>query len=211
MKSKKIIGIVRGLIIIIGIVVTCILGLNFDLIYSNHKDIEISIGQEFENQDIYEIVKEEVGNQRIEIQKVELYEDVVSISIKDITDEQLANLNKKINEKYGIENTVESITITEVPNLRGKDLIKPYILPIVVSLVIIVIYLLIYNKIMKNEEVIKYTLKAVATIIEIQLLYLSILAISRLPINRLTVPFAIAIYVITTIIIVIEAQNKYNK
>lgn len=208
MKNKTIIGIIFALIIMAGIVITFIWGLNFDLIYSNHKEIDIYIGQEFENQDIYEIVKDTIGDQRIIVQKVELYEDMVSISIKDITDEQLENLNTKINEKYGIENTVESIEVTDVPNVRGRDLVKPYILPITISLAIIIVYLFVYNKVMKTEKAIRETLKVIGTIIGVQLLYLAVLAITRLTINRLTIPFAMALYIITTIVILAKAQKN---
>lgn len=211
MKNKTIIGIIFALIIAIGIVITCIWGLNFDLIYSNHKQIDIYIGQEFENQDIYEIVKETVGNKRIMVQKVELYEDMVSISLKDITDEQLAKLNTKINEKYGIENKIEDITIVSIPNVRGRDLVKPYILPTIISLAIIIVYILIYNAITKKENTIKGVAKAVGTIIGVQLLYLALLAITRLPVNRLTIPVAIVLYVVTTITILAKLQKEYIK
>ncbi len=210
MKNKIIIGIIFALIII-GIVITCILGLNFDLIYSNHKEVDIYIGQEFENQDIYNITKEVVGTQKIIIQKVELYEDMVAISLKDITDEQLANLNTKINEKYGIENKVEDIVVTSTPNVRGRDLVKPYILPAIISLAISIVYLLVYNAIIKKENTIKETLKAVGVIIGVQLLYLSVLAITRLPVNRLTIANGIVLYVVTTIVILSKMQKEYSK
>lgn len=208
MKNKTIIGIIFALIIIAGIVITCIWGLNFDLIYSNHKQIDIYIGQEFENKDIYKIVKETVGSKKIIVQKVELYEDMVSISLKDITEEQLTNINSKINEKYGIENKAENITINNIPNARGRDLVKPYILPTIISLVIIITYLIIYNIITKKENNIKETIKAVGTIIGVQLLYLALLAITRLPINRITIPFSIVLYIITTIGIFVKLEKE---
>lgn len=215
MKKKTIIEIILALIILAGIIITCVWGLNFDLIYSNHKEIDIYIGQEFENQDIYEIVKEVVGNQRINVQKVELYEDMVSISVKDITEEQLTNINTKINEKYGIENTVEEMVITSASNVRGRDLVKPYILPVVISLVFIAIYFIIYNAIYSRAgrkiNIIKESTKSIGIIILVQLLYLSILAITRLTINRLTIPFAIVLYIVTTIGILANSEKKYRK
>ena len=77
MKNKKIVGAILTLIILAGIIITSIWGLNFSLNYSNHKVIDIYIGQEFENKDIYQIAKEVLGDVKIEIQKVELYEDIV--------------------------------------------------------------------------------------------------------------------------------------
>lgn len=212
MKNKTIIGIILAIIILAGIITTCTLGLNFDLKYANHKEIDIYIGKEFENKDIYNIAKEVVEQEKIIVQKVELYEDMVSISIKDITDEQVTNINTKINEKYGLENKVEDIIITSVSNVRGRELIKPYILPITISFVLIITYIAVYATIYSHKEIkiniVKTLLEAIGAIIITQLLYLSLLAITRLPINILTIPFAIVIYVITTIVIILNIQKK---
>lgn len=215
MKNKIIIEIILTLIVLAGIIVTCVWGLNFGLNYSNHKEVDIYIGQEFENQDIYTIAKEVLENKKIEVQKVELYEDMVSIIVNDITDEQLESLNTKINEKYGIENKVESIVVTDVPNVRGRDLVKPYIVPVAISLGLIIIYLIIYNvicsKMGRKVNAIKTTIKAIVSIIGVQLLYLSVLAITRLEVNALTIPIAIVLYVIITIAIFVKLEKENGK
>lgn len=215
MKNKKIIKIILAVIVLAGIIITCIWGLNYGLNYSNHKEIDIYIGQEFENKDIYTIAREVLENKKIIVQKVELYEDMVSIKVKDITDEQLENLNTKINEKYGIENKVEDIQLTNVPNVKGTDLVKPYILPVVISFIIIIIYFVIYNAIYahmgRKVNIVKAVSKAIASIILVQLIYLSVLAITRLEVNRLTIPVSIVLYVITTIAIIIKLEKKYIK
>lgn len=215
MKKIKRIPILFTIIIIVGIIITCIWGLNFSMPYSNHKEIDIAIGQEFENQDIYEIVKQVVGNQKISVQKVELYEDMVSISIKDITEEQLANLNTKINEKYGTQNKVEDILITVTPNVKGRDLIKPYIMPVAISFLIILCYIIIYviikNHTGKNISMIKAIVGTIELVLEFQLLYLALLAITRLPINTLTIPFGIIIYILTTIGAMVYLGKKKEK
>lgn len=215
MKNKTIIKIILALIILAGIIITCVYGLNFGLNYGKHKEVDIYIGQEFENQDIYEKVKEVLENQKIAVQKVELYEDMVAISAKDITEEQLSELNTKINEKYGIENKIEEIVVTEVSNIRGRDLVKPYILPVSISFAIIIIYIIIYNLIYahmgRKVNTIRTLAKAITSIIVVQLLYLSILAITRLEINRLTIPISIVLYIITTIGIILKLEKKYSK
>lgn len=214
MKNKIIIGILF-IIIVVGVVITSICGLNFDLIYSDHKEIDIYIGKEFNNQDIYQIVQEVIGKQRTSIQKVELYEDMVSIKIKDITDEQIQNINTKINEKYEIENKVEDIVVTSVPKVKEIDLVKPYILPLIISFVIFIIDIVIYNSIYAHKgrkvNTLKETSKAAIIIIGVQLLYLSIIAITRLPVNHFTMPISIAIYIISTIVILICLERKYAK
>lgn len=152
MKNKITISIVLAIVLILGIILTSIYRLNSDLLYTEHKQIDISIGKEFENKDILNLVKEVTGNRKAVVQKLEIYEDMAAISIKEISDEELENLNTKINEKYEIENTVDNLQITEMPSVSFADYIRPYIKPIVIACIIIAIYVGIYILIKKRNE-----------------------------------------------------------
>ena len=153
MKNKTIrTSIIIASILIIGIVITTIYRTNFDIMYMAHKQIHISIGKEFEKSDIENIVKEVVGNQKVKVQKFGDYQDNVAISLKTISDEELENLNTKINEKYEVENTIESITTTEIPKTSVIDYIKMYVKPLISACVIIAIYGIIYYAINKGKK-----------------------------------------------------------
>lgn len=214
MKKKNLIGILLGIIIIIGIILTATMGLNLDLMYSSHKSIDINLQKQFENEDVYKIAKEVFENQKIKVQKVELYEDMVSIIVKDATDEQLENLNTKLNEKYELENTKDDMVITNVPSVEISDLVKPYILPVSISFVVIIVYLVIYmainNRVNRKLSILKETSKAILTIIGIELLYLSVFAITRLEVNYTTLPIGIIIYAFTTILILMNLEKQYK-
>lgn len=214
MKKKNLIGILLGIIIIIGIILTATMGLNLDLMYSSHKSIDINLQKQFENEDVYKIAKEVFENQKVKVQKVELYEDMVSIIVKDATDEQLENLNTKLNEKYELENTKDDMVITNVPSVEISDLVKPYILPVSISFVIIIIYLVIYmainNRVNRKLSILKEISKAILTIIGIELLYLSVFAITRFEINYITLPIGIIIYAFTTILILMNLEKQYK-
>lgn len=209
MKNKKILYIILACIIVIGAVIIGFKGLNFGLKYEPNKQIEIYIGKEFDNNDIKQMVREVIGNEQVIIQKVELYDEMVSITVKEISDEQIEELNKKVNEKYEIDNKVsEDLIITENANLRGRDLVKPFIFPIALSLIIILVYATIrFRKI----DIFEVLLKIFGINIFAQLLYISILAITRLPVNILTVPTAIAIYTVVTLVIFNEFETKERK
>lgn len=214
MKKKNLIEILLGIIIIIGIILTATIGLNLDLMYSNHKSIDINLQKQFENEDVYKIAKEVFENEKVKVQKVELYEDMVSIIVKDATDEQLENLNTKLNEKYELENKKDDMVITEVPSVQISDLVKPYILPVSISFVIIIVYLVIYmainNKGNRKLSILKEISKAILTIIGIELLYLSVFAITRLSVNYTTLPIGIIIYAFTTILILMNLEKQYK-
>lgn len=214
MKKKNLIGILLGIIIIIGIILTATIGLNLDLMYSSHKSIDINLQKQFENEDVYKITKEVFENQKVKVQKVELYEDMVSIIVKDATDEQLENLNTKLNEKYELENKKDDMVITNVPSVEISDLVKPYILPVSISFVVIIVYLVIYmainNRVNRKLSILKETSKAILTIIGIELLYLSVFAITRLEVNYTTLPIEIIIYAFTTILILMNLEKQYK-
>lgn len=207
--NKKILYIVLACIIIIGAVIIGVKGLNFGLKYEPNKQIEVYIGKEFDNNEIKRIVREVIGNKEVIVQKVEVYEEMVSITVKEITDAQIEELNNKINEKYSIENKVEEdLIITENANLRGRDLVIPFIFPIALSLIIILVYAAIrFRKI----NIFEILVNLFGINILAQLLYISILAITRLPVNSLTVPTAIVIYTIVTFVIFNDFETKARK
>lgn len=209
MEKKKIGYIVLACIIIIGIIVIAFAGFNVSLKYSPNKQVSIYIGKEFESNEIKSIVKDVVGNKQVIVQKVELYREIASITVEDITDEQIEQLNTKINEKYGIENTVkDDIRVTQNSNLRIRDMVKPLIMPVALSLVIIIIYAGIrYRKINILEvlgKIIGMNVLAIAV-------FVSVIAITRIPVNALTIPMCLAIYVVVTLVVFNELEEKTQR
>ena len=194
--KNKILIIILILVIIAGIIVTANIGLNFDLRYEKTQKIELNLEKEFEISDIKSITDEILQNQKVIIQKVELYKDTVCIIAKEITEEQRNSIVEKVNEKYGTELVAESTEILTIPHTRGRDIIKPYIAPFIIATVIIIIYMAIkYYKL----NPLKVILKTIVICILTQLVLLSIMAITRIPIGRLTIPLVLIVYMLTLI------------
>ena len=194
MKTKnKVLILVGIIIIIIGIVITVTKGFNFDLRYEGGKRIELNLQKTFESSDIKQIAKEVIG-QDVVIQKVEIYEDAVSILSKDITEDQKNQIKTKINEKYGTEINAENTEIITVPHTHLRDLAQPYIIPFVIATVVILIYIGIrYYKL----NIIKTIAKTIGIVIIWQVILYSIMAITRIPIGRLTIPLTLTIYMLS--------------
>ena len=209
MKKENIKYIVLACIAVVALIIILAVGLNVDLKYRANKQVEVYIGKEFNEYDVKEIAKEVFGNQEILVQKVEAYGEIAAIIVNDITDEQKEELNTKINEKYGVDNTVEkSIVVTENAKLRIGSLVRPYILPIAVSLIIILVYAAIrFRKI----EILEVLGNIFGFNIASELLFLSILAIFRLPVNTLTLPTAIIIYVLVTLAVFNNFETREEK
>ena len=209
MKNKIIYGIILA-IIIIGAIVIATIGLKADLTYSKNVRIDIYVGKTFENNDIKQIVKEVFGKGRVIVQKVELYEDMASVLIEeknaDNIDEKVETLNTKINEKYGVENKAEeAIQVTHQPKVRLYSILSPYLIPI--ATVIILVYVVIrYRKIGALKTLALYAI----TILASEALYLSILAICRIPINCLVIPIGLLIYILAITALSIMQEKKYN-
>ena len=196
MRKKIIYGILIC-IIIAGAVIIGVKGLEVDIAYSKNVRIDVYLGKTFENEDMKQIAQEVFGDNRILIQKVEYYEDMASITIKqenaENMDEKLEELNTKINEKYDLENSVEDIQVTYQPKIKLSSILAPYIVPLMISSIIILIYIIVrYRKIGIIKTVAFYAL----VIFAVEALFLSILAIARIPVNRLVMPIGLSLYVI---------------
>lgn len=194
-KSKIIIAII-AVIIIAGIAITATIGLNFDLRYQESKSIQLYLEKDFNISDIKQITDEVMPGEKVIIQKVEVFEDTVNIIAKDITDEQKQSLIDKVNEKYGTELSVDNVEVESIPNTRGRDIIKPYIVPFLIATLIILVYIAFrYSKI----GVIKTVAETVIISILVQVILLSIMAITRIPIGVITIPLVITVYLLTLV------------
>ena len=211
-KKTKIIITIIAIIILIGIAITCTIGLNFDLRYRDSKRMELYLEQDFNISDIKQMTDEVMKDKKVIIQKVEVYEDTVSITAEDITDEEKQSLIDKVNEKYGTTLSAESTQIENIPNTRGRDIVKPYVVPFGIATLIILVYMAIrYRKL----GVIKTLLKTIVIAIVAEMVLLSIMAITRIPIGLITIPLVITVYLLTLIGLTTyfekELTNKNNK
>lgn len=191
---KKIIKILLICLIMAGTIVIATVGLNVGLKYSANTQININIGKEFKINDIKNITNEVFKNKRVIIQQVELYRDMVQITVEEVSEEQLNDLNTKINEKYEIENDISDLEVIENTNIRLRDIIKPYILPIIiVSIFVILVSMIIYRK--SGIWMVLYI--TVKNMVVPQAILFSVYAVARLPINRLTPIIALIVYIIS--------------
>lgn len=195
-KKTKILSIIIAIIIIAGIIVIAIKGFNFDLKYEKSQKVELYLEQEFNISDIKTITDEVMPGKQVIIQKVEVFEDSVSIIASEITDEEKTNLITKINEKYGTELTADSTEIENIPHTRARDIIKPYVWPFAIATIIILVYMAVrYHKLGS----VKIIAKTIGINLVAQATLISIIAITRIPFGRLTIPMVLAMYLLTMV------------
>ena len=207
---KKIIYAILICIIIAGIVIIATVGLNADIIYSKNVELEVYIDKGFEKKDIEEIAKQVFPNEKLIVQEVGYFQDIVGITLEDTrTDEELntkiEELNTKINEKYEIENAAEDITVTHNPKVKLSSLIMPYAVTLGISMVIILVYVCIrYKKLGIIKTLVTYVLSIGAS----EMLLLSIIAITRFPINRIVIPIGLLLLVVVITILGFINEKK---
>lgn len=207
--NKKIIYGILALIVLVGAVLVVTIGLRLDMKNDANTKIYVYIGKEFDNNDIEQIAKETFETDTAIVQKVEIYNEMALITIKEQNtekiNEKIESLNSKINEKYGLENKTEDIVIKNETKINMYSVIKPYILPMLISLIVILVYSsIIYRKLGILKNIIIYVL----TVIGSQLLYASILVITRLPFNMFIIPIGLIIYAITIVVVTIIKQKQ---
>ena len=202
---KKIVQVLLICLIIAGIIVISTAGFNVGLKYSEHIEISINVGSQFNVADIKAITKEVFGNTNVLVQQVELYKDMVQITVKEATEEQISSLNDKINEKYEIENQLTDIKIIHISNVRLRSIVKPYILPIsIVSIITIVFAMIVFRKL----GALKVAYEVATSIVAPQAILASLYAVTRIPINRLTSIIAIIIFIISIILPMVKMNKE---
>ena len=209
---KKIVLILLICLIFAGTVIVCFKGFNVGLPYKSNINISVYVGKKIEDKDMQEITKEVFKGKQAIVQKVELFEDMISITTEEMSAEELnekkTELINKLNEKYEKEIKDEEIEIVHNPKVKLSSLIKRYILPFGISTIAIVIYQMIR---FKKLGATKTLLTTIIVLMLIGLTYASLIAITRIPINKFIIPIGMEIYVITIIVLNMKYEKKLEE
>ena len=189
--KKKVLCIIFVIICIIDIAITASKGLNVGLYYGEGYDITFSESN-INLKEIKSIAKDVFGNKFV-VQKVEFFNDSCMIKVKSVNDDQINNLCTKLNEKYSSELKSSDIKVEHVSNVRVRNIIEPYIIPTILSL--------------------SQMFGLVKSLIIADVLIYSVYAIGRLPVNVLTMPISITIYVLVVLgyTVYSEKQKESSK
>lgn len=200
-KKSKILIIVLIIIFIIAIVLTGIRGLNVDLNYAEGVSIIFDLDQQFNTDDVKSIAREVWQDGQIIVQKVEVYNESVLIKVSSVNEEQIESLVTKINEKYSLELTSADIAVQYNSNVQIRDIISPYVVPLIIATALIVVYYSIRFRGVK--EIVELLVKLIFA----KGIVYSIYAITRLPIDVLTMPIVMIVYAGVTIYVTVKNEK----
>ena len=203
-KNKKIIAIaVLALVILIGIVVVNIWGFHKELRFEQSQSIDVYIEQEVDKDKIKDIADEVLGMNNM-VQTIEIYQDMITIRARSISEEQKNSIIIKLKENYEFKQTAEETTINTIPATRIRDMYKKYILPFAISEVIVLVYMIIrYYK----KGILKVAARAVGIPVVAELVLLSWMAIVRISIGRFTPILVILVYILAIMCVVKECEE----
>ena len=204
-RNIKIIVIaIEALVILAGIVIINIMGFNKELRFSQSERIDVYIENEADKAKVKSIVNEVLGNQNNMVQTVEIYQDMVTIRAKEITDDQKNDIVNKLKENYEFEQTAEDTEIKTVPATKIVDMYKKYIVPFVVSGVLVLIYMAIrYYK----KGIWKVLARTICMPVLAELFLLAVIAIARIPLGRFTPVLVIGMYIASVMGVVAENEK----
>lgn len=204
-RNIKIIVIaIEALVILAGIVIINIMGFNKELRFSQSERIDVYIENEADKAKVKSIVNEVLGDQNNMVQTVEIYQDMVTIRAKEITEDQKNDIVSKLKENYEFKQTAEETTIKTVPATRIVDMYKKYIVPFVVSGALVLIYMAIrYYK----KGIWKVLARTICMPVLAELFLLAVIAIVRIPLGRFTPVLVIAMYIASITGVVIENEK----
>lgn len=205
-ENKKILIIAILIIIVAGIIFLAVKGFNKGIIYDSATRIECYIPSGYEKADIENITNETFSNKNVTVQDIEKLNQMVSIKIKDYSEEELENFKTKISEKYGIDKDKLEIYEIKIPTTRISTIVKPYVLPVSIVTVLSLVYIALRN--IKSKEAVKKVIKVALTLVLVAGIYFSILVIAQIPINEYTMPIALMLYVLTLLIELIKLNKE---
>lgn len=204
MKKNRLVYVIIAIIIVAGVINTYLNKFTFSLAYDSSVRMDVYIGKDYDTEEVRNLVKETVGTNDVIIQKVETFNDMVAITARELSEEQKKDIIDKINEKYETEITLDEVSVTNIPHYDGTDLLNRYVLPMVISAIVILIYIAIrYNKL----GIVKMPIRTILWSIIVELLYVSIISLARIPVSFYTIPLGIVI----EIIVLIALVNVFEK
>lgn len=196
LKNKKLLVLLAVILVIImvGVIVLGVKGMNYSLLYGANTQIEMYLENDFELEDIKAIAKETFGKNNIRLLDESKHD--ILITVKSASEEQQNNLISKVNEKYGLELSTQDLIVVNNGEMKLTDLISRYVFPVIIASLVILAYFIIRYRKLKLEKVVLYTL---ITIIGLQFALLIIYAITRIPVNSFTMPISMLIFILSVL------------
>ena len=200
------VAIVFSLLVIIGgITYGLLTGYKFDIDFKGGVVIETDIKEEFDNNEMQNLIKNITGESPL-IQKTTGGENRVTITLEPISSEQETAVIEALKDKY---KNMEEPSTRNIQPAYGRDLINSALLAIGVSVVLILIYICIRFKTLGVAAAIS----AIIALLHDTLFLIAVYGIFKFPINSVFVAVALTIigYSINDTIVIYDRIRENKK
>ena len=172
MKKKILYGII-AIIILLGIIMYFIHGLNTGSKFGEYTKLSLYMESGINLDEIKPIVSESFNGKNAVYQAVEYFGQMVLITLPAVSSEEIDNFVTKINEKYSLEYTTDDLNVLSMPGQGLFEILKPYIIPLLILLAISVVYFAVrYRKLGFTKMLIKPLIVVVVCIAFVVSIYL---------------------------------------
>ena len=198
MRNKVIIAVLV-LVVIAGVVMATVFGFNKSFEYGYTNKIFIKFTENFEIADVEEMVKEVFQDAKYKVEYMDEFEDGVIVTTNTASDEQISTFEDKLIEKYEKFTDKNSgfMEVIHVPPVRTIDLVKVFVKPVIIVTAIVVIFLAI---VFRKLGFVKAVCLPIALILGINAIYVSLIAIFRIPVSDYIVSLTMFVYVLSLIV-----------
>ena len=200
-------GIIFAIFVAISVLIIVLNKFEFNVNYSKNVRIELDMGGSFATGDIIAITNEVYKENQAIVRSSGDYNEILTITVKDSTEEQNQELIDKINEKYETSFETTDLKLYYNSSVKGMDLIKPYIIPSIISGILALVFFGIrYRKL----GLVKILGSVVCMVFGTIILYMALSSLFRMEINEVSIAggIAIAIFSLTYIAIYYEKMLK---
>jgi len=177
--------------------------LNYDVEFIGGTQMQVSIGEDFNNDDIANIVKDVTNQTAPQVQRI-LGKDEVNIKIRSVDETTRNSIIEQLKAKYS---NAEMLQVSDVSSTISGEMQKTSILAITVSCFAMLIYITIRFKDLKSG------LSAILALIHDMLIVIGAYAILRIPINTSFIAAVLTIvgYSINNTIVVFDRIRENKK
>ena len=209
--KNKIIIVLLALVILVGAFIIYKNGFNLVFEYSGFNRMNIKFSEYFILDDVDKMAKEVLGDAEYRIDYIDEFEAGVVIKVKEISEEQVKTLESKLKEKYPSfvheeeDTTHVIIQELETPAVNSYDLIREYIMAVVITAVIAIIFLAIM---FYKLGLLKSFGISSMVVIGVLALYVSAIAILRIPLNRYVISAGLLVYSLSIMGVAVYLKTK---
>lgn len=177
--------------------------LNYDVEFVGGTQMHVSIGQDFNNNDIANIVKDITKQPAPQIQRI-LGKDEVNIKIKSIDEEARDSILEQLKSKYP---NAEMLQVSDVSSTISGEMQRTSILAVTIACLAMLVYITIRFKDLKSG------LSAILALLHDVLIVIGAYAILRIPINTSFIAAMLTIigYSINNTIVIFDRIRENKK